>query len=64
MDGEILLTVEKRLKAAKRKFKRVKEESGFEPEELLEYLKEVHKGEWRAKREKSELVEANLSLVV
>ncbi|PLX88958.1 MAG: RNA polymerase sigma factor RpoD [Desulfuromonas sp.] len=64
VDGEILLTVEKRLKAAKRKFKRVKEESGFEPEELLEYLKEVHKGEWRAKRAKSELVEANLRLVV
>jgi len=64
VDGEILLNVEKRLKAAKRKFKRVKEESGFEPEELLEYLKEVHKGEWRAKRAKSELVEANLRLVV
>ena len=64
VDGETLLTVEKRLKAAKRKFKRVKEESGFEPEELLEYLKEVHKGEWRAKRAKSELVEANLRLVV
>ena len=56
--------VEKRLKAARRKFKRVKEESGFEPEELLDYLKEVHKGEWRAKRAKSELVEANLRLVV
>jgi RNA polymerase primary sigma factor len=64
VDGETLLNVEKRLKAAKRKFKRVKEESGFDPEELLEYLKEVHKGEWRAKRAKSELVEANLRLVV
>ena len=64
VDGETLLMVEKRLKAAKRKFKRVKEESGFEPEELLDYLKEVHKGEWRAKRAKSELVEANLRLVV
>jgi RNA polymerase primary sigma factor len=64
VDGETLLMVEKRLKAAKRKFKRVKEESAFEPEELLDYLKEVHKGEWRAKRAKSELVEANLRLVV
>jgi len=62
--GDILLSVEKRLKAAKRKFKRVKEESGFEPEELIEYLKEVHKGEWRAKKAKTELVEANLRLVV
>ncbi len=62
--GDILLAVEKRLKAAKRKFKRVKDESGFEPDDLLEYLKEVYKGEWRAKRAKTELVEANLRLVV
>ncbi len=62
--GDILLNIEKRLKAAKRKFKRVKEEYGFEPEELLEYLKEVYKGEWRAKKAKTELVEANLRLVV
>jgi RNA polymerase primary sigma factor len=64
VSGDTLLTVEKRLKAAKRKFKRVKDESGFEPEELVEYLKEVHKGEWLAKKAKSELVEANLRLVV
>jgi RNA polymerase primary sigma factor len=62
--GDVLLSVEKRLKAAKRKFKRVKEESGFEPGDLLEYLKEVYKGEWRAKKAKAELVEANLRLVV
>ncbi|HEY5672713.1 MAG TPA: RNA polymerase sigma factor RpoD [Malonomonas sp.] len=62
--GDVLLSVEKRLKAAKRKFKRVKEESGFEPVDLLEYLKEVYKGEWRAKKAKAELVEANLRLVV
>jgi len=59
-----LLVVEKRLKSAQRKFKRVEEESGFAPEELLESLKEVQKGEWRAKAAKSELVEANLRLVV
>jgi RNA polymerase primary sigma factor len=52
------------LKSAQRKFKRVEEESGFAPEELLESLKEVQKGEWRAKAAKSELVEANLRLVV
>ena len=61
---ETLLVVEKRLKSAQRKFKRVEEESGFAPEELLESLKEVHKGEWRAKSAKTELVEANLRLVV
>jgi len=48
--GEVLLSVEKRLKAAKRKFKLVKEESGFEHDDLLEYLKEVYRGEWRAKK--------------
>jgi RNA polymerase primary sigma factor len=61
---EALLVVEKRLKGAQRKFKRVEEESGFAPEELLDSLKEVHKGEWRAKSAKTELVEANLRLVV
>lgn len=62
--GDVLLTVEKRLKAAERKFKRVKAESGFEPGDLLEYLKEVYKGEWLAKKAKAELIEANLRLVV
>jgi RNA polymerase primary sigma factor len=61
---DTLLSVEKRLKGAQRKFNRVEEESGFAPEELLESLKEVQKGEWRAKAAKSELVEANLRLVV
>jgi RNA polymerase primary sigma factor len=61
---DTLLSVEKRLKSAQRKFKRVEEESGFAPEELLDSLKEVQKGEWRAKSAKTELVEANLRLVV
>lgn len=61
---DTLLVVEKRLKATERKFAKVEEESGFAPEELLESLKEVNKGEWRAKQAKTELVEANLRLVV
>ncbi len=62
--GDVLLSVEKRLLSAERKFKQVKEESGFEPDDLLEYLKEVYKGEWIAKKAKTELIEANLRLVV
>ncbi len=61
---DTLLVVEKRLKGTDRKFLRVEEESGFAPEELLESLKAVNKGEWRAKQAKTELVEANLRLVV
>ncbi len=61
---DTLLAVEKRLKSARRKFEKVRDESGFAPGELLEALKEVHKGEWRAKQAKAELVEANLRLVV
>ncbi|RME36211.1 MAG: RNA polymerase sigma factor RpoD [Deltaproteobacteria bacterium] len=61
---DTLLVVEKRLKAAERKFLKVQEESGFQPEELVESLKEVQKGEWKAKQAKTELVEANLRLVV
>jgi len=62
--GDVLLSVEKRLLSAERKFKRVTEESGFEPGDLIEYLKKVYKGEWIAKKAKAELVEANLRLVV
>ena len=61
---DTLLVVEKRLKGTERKFVKVEEESGFAPEELLESLKEVNKGEWKAKQAKTELVEANLRLVV
>jgi len=64
VSGDVLLSVEKRLQAAERKFKRVKEESGFEAHDLVEYLKEVYKGEWIAKKAKTELIEANLRLVV
>ncbi len=62
--AEELLTLEKRFKSAQRKFKRAEEETGYTPDELMEALKEVQRGEWRAKQAKTELVEANLRLVV
>ena len=61
---ETMLGVEKRLQSVRRKFIEVEEESGFAPNELLDALREVRKGEAKAKRAKSELVEANLRLVV
>ena len=61
---DVLLSYDKRIKAANRKFKNVAEESGYAPEELLESLKALQVGEWKAKQAKSELVEANLRLVV
>ncbi|MBN2428699.1 MAG: RNA polymerase sigma factor RpoD [Deltaproteobacteria bacterium] len=61
---ETMHGVEKRLQSVRRKFLEVEEESGFAPYELLEALREVRKGEVKAKRAKSELVEANLRLVV
>ena len=61
---DVLLGYDKRIKAANRKFKKVAEESGFAPEELLASLKALQVGEWKAKQAKSELVEANLRLVV
>ncbi|MDD3801642.1 MAG: RNA polymerase sigma factor RpoD [Desulfuromonas thiophila] len=61
---EELLVIEKRLKGAQRRFKKVEDESGFGAEDLVEALKEVHRGEWKARSAKTELVEANLRLVV
>src|SRR6056297_907809 len=54
VSGDVLLSVEKRLQAAERKFKTVRSESGFEPDDLLEYLKKVYRGEWVAKKARSE----------
>ncbi|NLC71576.1 MAG: RNA polymerase sigma factor RpoD [Desulfuromonadaceae bacterium] len=54
----------RKLKDISDRFREVEEQSGFAPDELLEALKGVEKGEFQAKRAKSELVEANLRLVV
>lgn len=61
---EELLSVERRLKGAQRRFKKVEEESGFSAEGLVRAMKEVRRGEYQAKTAETELVEANLRLVV
>ncbi len=61
---EELFTVEKRLKGAQRRFKKIEDESGFTAEGLTEAIKEIRRGEYLAKTAETELVEANLRLVV
>jgi len=56
--------IEKRLVNLERKLKKVEDESGFKACELSQALLAVEQGECRAKLAKSELVEANLRLVV
>ncbi len=61
---ETVLAVWEKLSPSLQMFDRIEQASGFAPDELLDSLKELQKGEWRAKKAKSELVEANLRLVV
>ncbi|KAF0220565.1 MAG: RNA polymerase primary sigma [Geobacteraceae bacterium] len=56
--------LEKRLKSAEKKLKKVEQESGFHASELSKALLAIEEGERKAKLAKSELVEANLRLVV
>jgi RNA polymerase primary sigma factor len=61
---EETLKIEKKLYNLERKLKKVEDESGFRACELSQALLAVEQGECRAKLAKSELVEANLRLVV
>jgi len=61
---EELTRLEKKLVGLERKLKKVEDESGFKACELSQALIAVERGECRAKLAKSELVEANLRLVV
>ena len=63
-DEEESSRLEKRLVGLERKLLKVEEESGFRACELAQALQAVEQGECRAKQAKSELVEANLRLVV
>jgi RNA polymerase primary sigma factor len=55
---------EKKLVTLEKKLRKVEEESGFKACELAQALMAVEQGECKAKQAKSELVEANLRLVV
>jgi len=54
----------KRLASARRDLKEIEQKSGFHPTELTRAIKAIEEGERKAKLAKSELVEANLRLVV
>jgi RNA polymerase primary sigma factor len=64
MTSDEALKLEKRLKSAEKKLKKVEQESGFRASDLSAALMAIDEGEEKAKLAKSELVEANLRLVV
>ena len=64
LDEEETSRIEKKLFSLEKKLQKVEEESGFRACELSVALQAVEQGEMRAKLAKSELVEANLRLVV
>jgi RNA polymerase primary sigma factor len=64
MSLEDVQKLEKRVKNAEKKLKKVEQESGFHATELASALQAIEEGESKAKLAKSELVEANLRLVV
>lgn len=64
LDEENYEKVDKRLRAAARKLQKVEQESGFKASALSTALKAIEEGECKARLAKSELIEANLRLVV
>ncbi|HXE97930.1 MAG TPA: RNA polymerase sigma factor RpoD [Dongiaceae bacterium] len=64
LDEEETVKVEKRLRTAARKIQKVEQESGFKARDLAAALKAIEEGECKARIAKSELIEANLRLVV
>ncbi|MDD2581585.1 MAG: RNA polymerase sigma factor RpoD [Desulfuromonadaceae bacterium] len=64
LDEEETANVEKRLRSAARKIQKVEQESGFKARDLAAALKAIEEGECKARIAKSELIEANLRLVV
>ncbi|MBC7962457.1 MAG: RNA polymerase sigma factor RpoD [Steroidobacteraceae bacterium] len=64
LDEEETLKLEKRLRISARKLLKVEQESGFKARDLAAALKAIEEGECKARIAKSELIEANLRLVV
>jgi RNA polymerase primary sigma factor len=64
LDEEETFKMEKRLRTAARKIHKVEQESGFKARDLAAALKAIEEGECKARIAKSELIEANLRLVV
>ncbi|MDD2853760.1 MAG: RNA polymerase sigma factor RpoD [Desulfuromonadaceae bacterium] len=64
LDEEETAAVEKRLRSAARKIQKIEQESGFKARDLAAALKAIEEGECKARIAKSELIEANLRLVV
>ena len=64
LDEDETARIEKRLRSAARKIQKVEQESGFKARDLAAALKAIEEGECKARIAKSELIEANLRLVV
>jgi len=64
LEAEETQKLDKRLRALARKLQKVEQESGFKANELSTALKAIEEGECKARIAKSELIEANLRLVV
>jgi RNA polymerase primary sigma factor len=64
LDEEETQKLEKRLRNSARKLLKVEQESGFKARDLAAALKAIEEGECKARIAKSELIEANLRLVV
>ena len=64
LDPEEVERLDKRLACARRDLKEIEQKSGFRPTDLSQAIKAIVEGERKSKLAKSELVEANLRLVV
>jgi RNA polymerase primary sigma factor len=64
LDAEETDKLDKRLRNAARKLQKIEQESGFKASELSTALIAIEEGECKARIAKSELIEANLRLVV